>query len=117
MSSKALSRRTKLTLYKTLIIPVLIYGAESWTMSAADKKSLVTFEWEILRKIFGPICVNVEYRRRMNHELFELYDDVKLARRVKIQGLRSLVHVVRMDGQAPARKVFETNRSGGSRRR
>ena len=76
-----------------------------------------TFEREFLRKIFGPICVNLEYRRRINHELYELYDDVELTGRDKIQRLRWLVHVVRMDGQAPARMVFETDATGGSRRR
>ena len=80
LSSTSLSRG-KLTLYTTLIIPALIYGAKSWTLSAADEKCLDTFERKIRRKIFGPICVNVEYRRRINHEL---YDDVELGRRVKI---------------------------------
>ena len=117
LSSRALSRRTKLTLYKTLIIPVLLYGAEAWTLSAADEKSLGTFERKILRKIFGPICIDGEYRRRMNIELYELYDDVELVRRVKLQRLRWLGHVVRMDEQAPARKVFETTPSGGTRKR
>ena len=88
LSSKALSRRTKLMLYKTPIIPVLIYGAESWTMSSANEKSLGTFERKIIRKII-PICVNGEYRRRMNHELYELYDDVELG---------THGHVVRIDG-------------------
>ena len=37
-----------------------------------------------------------------------IYDGVELARRVKIQRLSWLGHVVRMDGQAPARRVFET---------
>ena len=76
-------------------------------MSAADEKSLNTFKRKTLRKIFGPICVNVEYRRRMNHERYELYDEVELARRVKIQRLHWLGHVVRMDGQ-----VFETGWKG-----
>ena len=66
LSSKALSPRTKLMVYKTLIIPVLIYGAESWTMSAADVKSLGEFKRKILRMIFGAISVNGEYRRRIS---------------------------------------------------
>ena len=54
-------------------------------MSAAAEQRLATFEWKILRKIFGPICVDAEYRRSINHELYELYDDEELPRRVKIQ--------------------------------
>ena len=76
--------------------------------------SLGASKRKILRKISGPICVHGEYRRRMNYELYELYDDVELARRV--QRLHWLAHVVRMDGQAAARRVFETDSSGRSRR-
>ena len=53
----------------------------------------------------------------MNHEQYELYNDVELARRVKIQRLRWLAYAFRMDGQAPARRVFETDSSGRSGRR
>ena len=85
---------------------VLMYGAEPWSMSAANEKKLGTFQSKILRKIFGRICVNGEYRRRMYHELYELYDDVELARRVKIQRQIWLANDVRMDEQASARRVF-----------
>lgn len=58
LNSRTLFRRTKLTLYKTLIIPILLHG----TLTAADEKSLGAFERKILRKISDPICVNGEYR-------------------------------------------------------
>ena len=57
-------------------------------MSVSVEKSLGTFERKILLKLFGAICVNRDYLTRMNHELYELYDDVELAGRVKIQWLR-----------------------------
>ena len=44
-----------------------------------SKESFRTFEGKIFRKIFGPIYVNEEYRRKINYELYELYDDVELA--------------------------------------
>ncbi|XP_060665535.1 uncharacterized protein LOC132797772 [Drosophila nasuta] len=62
---------------------------------------------KILRKIFGPICVDDVYRIRYNHELYELYGDVDVDSRVKSQRLRRLGHVARMDEDAPARKVFD----------
>ena len=46
--------------------------------AAADEQSFGMFKSKLLRKIFDPICVDGEYRRRMNHEL---YDDVELAKR------------------------------------
>ena len=46
----ALSRVSK---YKTLIMTVLLYGAEAWTLSAVDERGLGAFEWQIVRKIYG----------------------------------------------------------------
>lgn len=117
LSSKALSRRTKLTMYTALILPVLLYGAEAWTLTAADENRLGTFERKVLRKIYGPLCVNGEYRRRMNHELYELFGDVDVARRIKIQRLRWFGHVYRMDEQTPAKCIFASKQPRGSRRR
>jgi hypothetical protein len=42
--STLLSRQTKLKLYKTLIRPVVTYGAKTWTMTLADENSLQIFE-------------------------------------------------------------------------
>ncbi|XP_060665561.1 uncharacterized protein LOC132797804 [Drosophila nasuta] len=115
-NSRALSRRTKTTLYKTLILPVLLYGAECWTVTQSDAAALGVFERKILRKIFGPICVDDVNRIRYNHELYELYGDVDVANRVKSQRLRWLGHVARMDEDAPARKVFDAVIVGTRRR-
>ena len=116
LSSRALSRMTKLTLYKTLIIPVLLYGAEAWVVSQSDAAALGVFERKVLRKIFGPVRVGEDYRSRMNHELYELYADIDVVQRIAIQRLRWLGHVVRMDEEAPAKKVFEGEVQGSRRR-
>ncbi|XP_054089770.1 LINE-1 retrotransposable element ORF2 protein isoform X1 [Zeugodacus cucurbitae] len=44
LNSKVLYRRTKIKLYKSLIIPVLLYGAEAWTMLTSDETTLGVFE-------------------------------------------------------------------------
>ncbi|KMQ81323.1 endonuclease-reverse transcriptase, partial [Lasius niger] len=49
LRSKFVRRNTKIKIYKTLIIPVLTYGAESWTMSEAHKDMLGVFERKVLR--------------------------------------------------------------------
>ena len=95
-------------LYKTLIIPVLKYGAESWTMTKADESTLGRFERKVLRVIYGPVCIEGEWRKIWNDELYGLYSDVDLARRSKIQRLRWLCYVERMKTNAWARKVFES---------
>jgi hypothetical protein len=40
---------------KTLIRPIITYGAESWTMNSETGKLLAVFEREVLRKILGAI--------------------------------------------------------------
>ena len=85
-------------------------------VSQTDAAALGVFERKVLRKIFGPVRVGDDYRIRMNHELYELYDDIDLVQRITTQRLRWLGHVVRMDEEAPAKKVFETKVKGQRRR-
>ena len=50
-SSKNISRRTKLRLYKTLVVPVLLYGCETWKVNKRDDKAVVVFHNKCLRRI------------------------------------------------------------------
>ena len=69
LSKKALSWRTKICLYKSRILPVLLYGAETWTLTSSDEQTFGVFERKILRKIYGPLCDRGEWRIRWNQEL------------------------------------------------
>ena len=59
-----ISRTTKVKLYKTLIVPVLIYGAEYWTLTDSDERMLDMFERKVLRPILESVCVNGKWRTR-----------------------------------------------------
>ena len=54
---------------------------------------------------------------RWNQQLYDIYDDIDVVKRFKIQRLRRLGHVIRMDSSNPVRKVFESEPGGGSRRK
>ena len=105
-TSKNLSRRTKLGLYSTYIVPVLTYASEIWTLSKSDETLLVAFERKMFRRILGPVCVEGQWRSPYNDELYEMYGDLTVVQRIKLARLRWADHVVRMEMDGPAHKVF-----------
>ena len=87
LKAKNINRKHKVTLYKTLIKPVLMYGVETWVLSKADELRLGVFERKILRRIYGPICEEATWRSRYNEELYCLYDETDLVTTIKITRL------------------------------
>jgi hypothetical protein len=83
LNSKTLHRNIKVTIYKTLIRPVLVYGAEAWVLTKQDEMQLGCFERKILRKIYGPLHSRGEWRRT-NSELYQLYHDDDIVKFVKL---------------------------------
>ena len=53
-SSNSITRRTKLKLYRTLVMPVLLYGCETWKMNKGDNKAVDVFHNRCLRRI---LCI------------------------------------------------------------
>ena len=72
MSSSDLSRTTNLMLYKTLILPVLLYGIEAWTLLSTDAAALRVFERKVLRKIFGSVRFGDDFGIGSSNELYEI---------------------------------------------
>ena len=70
--SRLLSRATKIMLYKTLIRPVVSYGAEAWTLTEKEEQDVLIFERKIFRRIYGTKCENGEWKSRTNRELEEM---------------------------------------------
>jgi hypothetical protein len=49
-----MSNHVKITIYKTIILPVVVYGCESWSLTLREEHKLRVFENRMLRRIFGP---------------------------------------------------------------
>ena len=88
LSSRDLSSVTKLTLYKALILPVLLYGAEAWTLASTNAAALRVLERKVLRKIFSPVRVGNDNRIRTNRELYELFNNMDVAKLINLQRFR-----------------------------
>jgi hypothetical protein len=54
LSSRLLSKNVKVRIYKTIILPVVLYGCETWSLTLREEHNLRVFENRVLRKIFGP---------------------------------------------------------------
>ncbi|XP_062704756.1 uncharacterized protein LOC134287060 [Aedes albopictus] len=116
LRSKKIHPRTKCTMYKTLIRPVILYGHETWTMLEEDLQTLGVFERRVLRTIFGGVQENGVWRRRMNHELAALYGEPSIQKVAKAGRIRWAGHVARMPDNNPAKLVFATDPVGTRRR-
>ena len=54
LSSRLLSRKLKIKIYRTIILPVVLYGCEAWSLTLREERKLRVFENMVLRRIFGP---------------------------------------------------------------
>ena len=71
LSSRLLSKNLKIKIYRTIILPVVLYGCETWSLTLRKERKLRVFENMVLRKIFGPRRDEVtgEWRRLHNEAL------------------------------------------------
>ena len=53
-SSSLLSMNVKIKIYRTIILPVVLYGCETWSLTFGEEHRLRVFENRVLRRIFGP---------------------------------------------------------------
>ncbi|KAJ4434159.1 hypothetical protein ANN_16479 [Periplaneta americana] len=98
LSSSLLSKNLKVRIYKTVILPVVLYGCETWTLILREEQRLRMFENKILRKIFGAKRDEVtgDWRKLHNAELHALYSSPDIIRNIKSRRLRWAGHVARM---------------------
>jgi len=54
VSSSLLSKNIKTKIYSTVILPVVLYGCETWSLTLREVRGLRVFENRVLRRIFGP---------------------------------------------------------------
>jgi len=53
-SSRLLSKNLKIMIYRTIILPVVSYGRETWSLTMREERKLRVSENMVLRRIFGP---------------------------------------------------------------
>jgi hypothetical protein len=85
LSSRLLSRKVKVQIYKTIILLVVLYGCETWSLKLREEHRLRVSENRVLRRIFGPKRDEVtgEWRKLHSEELHNLYSFPDIIRQVK----------------------------------
>jgi hypothetical protein len=106
LSARPLSRNVKVRLYKTIILPVVLHGCETWSLTLREEHRLRVFENRVLRRIFGPNSDEVtgEWKKLLNKELHNLYLSPDIIRQIKSRRMRWTEYVSRMGEE---RKVYK----------
>ena len=105
---KLLLKNIKIKLYITVILPVVLYRCETWSLTMSEKHRLRVFEWRVLRKISGPKKDKVtgEWRRLYNKELYTLYCSPNNIWVIKSRRMRWVGRMTRMEGRSRAYRVL-----------
>jgi hypothetical protein len=110
--NRLLSRANKIRLYKTLIRPVVTYGAETWTMTKKEEQAFLIFERKIFRRIYGTKYEDGEWKIRTNRELEELNKGENIVKWIKRQRINCLGHLERMEEDRMPKKIFTQKLEG-----
>ena len=109
VSSSLLPKNLKIKIYRTIILPVVLYGCETWPLTLRKERRLRMYENSVLRRIFGPKRdeVTMEWRQLRNEELNDLYS-LTIVWVIKSR-MRWAEHVTRMGERRGVYRVLVGN--------
>jgi hypothetical protein len=103
-----LSKNTKIRVYRSIILPVVLYGCDTWSLTLREEQIVRVFENRVLRRIFGPKRDEAtgDWRRLHNEELNDLYSSRNIIRVIKSGRLRWEGHVACMGEERGAYRIL-----------
>jgi hypothetical protein len=101
-------KNVKMSVYETIILTVVLYGCETWSLALREEHRLRMFENRALRMIFGLKRDEVtgEWRKLHNKELHDLYSSPSIIRIIKSRRMRRAAHVARIGEKRNAYRLL-----------
>ena len=98
LSSSLLYKNLKIKVYRILILSVVLYGCETWSLTLREERRLRVFENMVLGRIFWPKRDEIKGKQRKlhNEELEDLYSSSNTVRMIKSRRIRWAGHVAHM---------------------
>ena len=92
-------KNLKIKIYRNIILPVVLYGCETWSLTLREEGRLRVCDDRVLRRIFGSKRDEVtrEWGKLHNGELNDLYSSLNIIRVIKSRTMRWEVYVVLME--------------------
>jgi hypothetical protein len=108
LSSRLLSKNLEIKIYRTIILPVVLYGCKTWSLTLREEHRLRVFDNRVLRRVFGPKRDEEtgEWRKLHNKEMNDLYSLPSIVRMVKLRQMRWTGHVARMGEDRGVHRVL-----------
>jgi hypothetical protein len=118
VSYRLLSKIIKTRIYKSIILSVVLYGCETWSLTLREKHRLRVFENRVLRRIFGPKRGEVTggWRKLHNEELHNFPSSPSLIRMIKSRRIRWAGLVARMGAKRNAYGILVGKPEGTTRK-
>jgi hypothetical protein len=109
-----LPKNVKIRINKTIILPVVLYGCKSWSVTLREEHRLRVFERRVLRRILGPKRDEMigGWRELHNEALHNLYRSTSIIIIIKSRRLRWVGHVARIGAKRNAYRILVGNPEG-----
>jgi len=98
LSSILLFNNLKIKIYRSIILPVVLYGCELWSLTLREERRFRVVENRVLRRMYGPKRDRVtgDWRKLHNEQLNDLNGSPNIVRVIKSRRMRWTGHVARM---------------------
>jgi hypothetical protein len=108
LSSRLLSGNVRVKIYNTVILPVVLYGCETRSVTLREEHRLRVFENRVLRGMFASKRCEVtgEWRKLHSGELHNLYSTPDIIRQIKSRRMRWAGHAARMGEERNMYRAF-----------